>query len=175
MNKEQEIWKPVKDFEGLYEVSNQGRVRSLNYRNQNCVKVMSPNLAKNGYLVARLMKDGRKYHLLLHRLVAQSFIEKAEGLYVVNHKDENKTNNHVSNLEWCTQKYNMNYGSARVKISKSMSKRPVAQYDKEGRLIAVWKGVRDAGVNTGIDRKTISLCCIGKYKQAGGYVWQYIN
>ena len=118
MNSE-EIWKPVPGYEGLYEVSNLGRVRSVNRYVKSKGesywlrkgKMLSPAKDKNGYLKVNLSCNGKNNIIRVHRLVAQAFLPNPDNLLEVNHKDEDKTNNRVENLEWCTAKYNNNYGT----------------------------------------------------------------
>lgn len=115
-----EIWRPIKGYEGLYEVSNKGRVKSLErysvkFGHQKELvdeKPISLHKSSAGYMVVHLSKDGERKSKSVHRLVAQVFIPNPQGLPFINHKDEDPTNNHVDNLEWCTQKYNVNYGTA---------------------------------------------------------------
>lgn len=115
-----EIWKPVKGYEGLYEVSNKGRVKSLKrysvrFGHQKELvgeKLMSLHKSSEGYIIVHLSKDGERKSKSVHRLVAQAFIPNPHCYPLINHKDENKANNHVENLEWCTQEYNVNYGTA---------------------------------------------------------------
>ena len=117
----EEIWRPIDGYEGLYEVSNTGLIRSLDRfvgnRNRIKGKILSIKIEKNGYCSVALFKYGKMKRYLVHRLVAQEFIPNTEGLPQVNHKDEDKTNNRVENLEWCTAKYNINYGS---RLNKSL-------------------------------------------------------
>ena len=111
-----EIWLSIEGYEGLYEVSNMGRVKSLRDRYGNPrEKILSQVDNGNDYLIVNLWKNGKMKHYLVHRLVATSFIQNPNGYRCVNHKDENKTNNCVDNLEWCTQKYNCNYGKAQAR------------------------------------------------------------
>ena len=114
-----EEWRIVEGYEGLYEVSSYGRVRSVDrYDNRNCFrkgKVLSPAKDKNGYLKVILNCNGKCKTINIHRLVAQTFIQNPNNLTEVNHKDEDKTNNSVDNLEWCDRKYNLNYGTARIR------------------------------------------------------------
>lgn len=111
----EEIWRPVVGYEGLYEVSSYGRVRSLDrYDSRNQFregKILKNRDNGNGYLLCGLSKNGIVKNKYIHRLVAEAFIERPDGLYEVNHKDENKKNNIVDNLEWCDRKYNNNYGT----------------------------------------------------------------
>ena len=109
-----EIWKDIKGYEGLYQVSNLGRVRNIKYR----------RLLKYGYVGeynrVTLYSDSKPDYRMVHRLVAESFIDNPNNYPIVNHKDENKSNNVVSNLEWCTMAYNLNYGNCQIKKSLSM-------------------------------------------------------
>lgn len=109
-----EQWKPIKDYEGLYEVSDAGKVRSLKFGK---VKELSPGDKGNGYLFIDLCKEGKRKRFFIHRLVVQAFISEIPKGLVVNHKDENKQNNNVDNLEICTAIYNCNYGSVKERLS----------------------------------------------------------
>ena len=118
-----EEWRPVVGYEGLYEVSSYGRVRSLDwfivdslgYKRLHKGKVLSPAKDKNGYLKVNLHCNGKHNIIRVHRLVAQAFIPNPDNLPQVNHKDENPSNDNVDNLEWCDQKYNINFGTARIR------------------------------------------------------------
>lgn len=113
-----EIWKSVKGYEGIYEVSNMGRIMSLNWRGSKYPKLMTPIIDRKGYYNIVLSKNGKTQRCLFHRIVAEAFIEDIEGCYEINHKDEDKGNNKVSNLEWCTRKYNMNYGTIKPRMAR---------------------------------------------------------
>lgn len=130
-----EIWKDIPGYEGFYQISNCGRVKSLErdttsiHKNGNILqktvrheneKIMSGNIKRTGYIEISLSKNGKTKYFLVHRLVAQAFIPNPEKLKTVNHKDENKENNYVENLEWLSQKDNNNYGNRNYKISKYM-------------------------------------------------------
>ena len=127
-----EMWRSIKGYEGLYEISNKGRVKSLaryykafGYRKIIIEeKIMSPVESPQGYYQIGLSKEGAKKHVQIHRLVAQAFIPNPQSLPFINHKDENKKNNCVDNLEWCTPEYNVNYGSgiARAKEARKTKK-----------------------------------------------------
>jgi hypothetical protein len=160
-----ESWRDVPGYEGLYEVSDWGRVR----RNG---KILKPAKIKNGYLRVDLYKDGIQRHALLHRIVAQAFIPNPQNLPQVNHKDEDKTNNAVSNLEWCTQEYNHSYGTINERIAEKHSK-PVLQYDRLGNFIREWPSALKVEEELGIGNSHISGCCLGKRKSAGGFVWRH--
>ena len=124
----EEIWRPIEGYEGLYEVSSYGRVRSLDryvksksYRLHKG-KVLSPGKEKVGYLFVNLAYNGKHKTIRVHRLVAQAFLSNPDNLSEVNHKDEDKTNNSVDNLEWCDRKYNNNYGSRKDKVKDTKIK-----------------------------------------------------
>lgn len=115
-----EIWKAVKGYEGLYEVSNTGKVRSLNYNRTGKVKELLRGNCGD-YLFVSLCKEGKRKPFLIHRLVVQTFIGEIPKGLIVNHKDENKQNNNVDNLEIVTQKYNLNYGTRNERAGKKIS------------------------------------------------------
>lgn len=154
-----EEFRDVPGYEGLYEVSNLGRVR----RNGKILKLGKVR----GYLHVNLCKNGIKKQAKVHRLVALAFLPNPQNLPQINHKDEDKTNNAVDNLEWCTSQYNNNY---------SLSK-PVLQFDKSGNFIKEWPSMIKVEEELGIDHSNISKCCLGLYhhKTAGGFIWKYKN
>ena len=160
----EEKWLPVVGYEGLYEVSNLGRVRSLP-RNTTKGKILAQQITKFGYLKVALVKNNVPKFFQVHRLVAVSFIPNPNNLPQVNHINENKLDNRVENLEWCTAKYNMNY---------SNSKR-VAQCTKEEKIITIFSSLIEASNQTGFWYGNISRCCLGKRKTAYGYIWKYID
>lgn len=176
-----EIWKTVKGFEGFYEVSSLGRVKSLGNGNSNNSKerILKP-VKCNGYLRVPLWKDGKPKNFSVHRLVANAFIPNPLNLPQVNHKDENKENNCVDNLEWCTQKYNVNYGSRTEKCSKKLINREdlskiVHQFTKSGEFVREWNSLSDVQREIGYSIGNISQCCQGKRKSAYGYIWSFDN
>lgn len=164
-----ENWKDIIGFEGLYQVSDLGRVKSF-YNGKERVLVGVKNT--NGYLKVGLWKDGKVKQYRVHRLVAEAFIPNPYGLPEVNHKDECKTNNAVSNLEWCDNRYNNNYGTRTERSAKAQS-RTVHQYTLDGSLVRSYPSVMEAERSTGCNHGYISKCCNGKYKQAYGYIWSY--
>ena len=170
----EEIWKPI-GYEG-YEVSNLGRVKSYKYDKING-KIMKPYKNTKGYLQIDLQLDGRKrenrVHLAVHRLVAIAFIPNPDNLPQVNYKDEDKTNNCVDNLEWCTNDYNAHYGTHIERVAEKI-RVPIYSVDKQGN-IEHFPGVREAdrivsGKEYGISAP-ISMCLNGKRKTAYGRQW----
>ena len=168
-----EYWKPVVGYEGLYEVSNWGRVKSVNYNHTGKEKILKQNQIKNGYKSVMLYKDGNGKNYLVHRLVAEAFLPNPNDYKEVNHKDENKLNNSVDNLEWCTNEYNHNYGTINERISQSQSK-PVLQYDLEGNFIKEWKSVTECCRN-GYNQGHVGACCRDERKTHKGFIWEYKN
>lgn len=165
-----EHWKAISGYEGIYEVSDLGRVRSLKYGKE---KILKPGKNNWGYLKVSLCKDGHVKKLTVHRLVAEAFIPNPQGLETVNHKDEDKTNNFASNLEWMSIKDNINYGTRNKRMAEAHSKQ-VQMFDKStGWLLTTFPSLMVAVKVTGINQGGISQCCNGKRKSAGGYVWKY--
>ena len=167
-----EEWRAVKGYEGLYEVSNTGKVRSLRTN-----RMLKPLVLPNKYLQVSLYKDKKREQPLVHRLVAMAFIENESNLPMVNHKDENKQNNHVFNLEWCDCRYNNNYGElSPVKAMQISRQKSVAQFSMDGVFIRKFDSSHEAARSTGCHQSSISHCCNGKrgYKSSGGYIWKFV-
>ena len=177
-----EVWKDVKGFEELYKVSNMGRMKKLGHINRQGVKrkerIMKSSLSASGYKQVGICKNGKYYVKRVHRLVAQAFIPNPNNYPIINHKDEVRTNNKVSNLEWCTVEYNNNYGTRNIKgsITKTNGLRckKVAQLDKKGNLIKIWISSADAGRH-GYNQSDVSACCYGLKEQHKGYFWMYYS
>ena len=167
-----EEWRDIAGYEGKYQVSSLGNVRAMNYHREGRCQVLKPAMDKYGYLKLLLCKNGKHKNHSVHRLVAEAFITNAEGLEQVNHRDENKANNAVSNLEWCTAKENSNYGTGIARRAATLSK-PVQQFSKDGTFVAVWPSTIEAERVTGIYHSAICSCCNGRYHTAGGYKWRY--
>ena len=165
-----EEWKDIKGYEGLYQVSTLGRVRSLPRKNgrgqQLKGKYLKPLKHKDGYLMVILSKGGVRSHKLIHRLVAQAFIDNSCNYEIVNHKDEDKMNNQVSNLEFCTIKYNVNYGTRNQRAIDSRKKKVMCVETGEvfDSLKSVEEFTRVAGVSDVLR---------GKQKTSGGFHWRY--
>lgn len=170
MANNEEIWKDIPSFEGLYQVSTFGNVRSLNYQRSGKIREMKKGKDRDGYLQVTLCKEGRPKTFKIHRLVASAFVPNPLGFPVINHKDEDKTNNCVWNLEWCTVAYNCNYGTSRQRMADKL-KRSVCQYDRDGRLVAEYGSVSEAVEKTGL--VNISTVCRGLHRTAGEYTFSY--
>lgn len=169
----EEIWKDVKGFEKLYQVSNTGLVKSLITNNSRRKRVLKQKKTSRGYLSVTLFdNNGKHKYILVHRLVAEAFISNPDNLPQVNHKDEDKTNNNVDNLEWCTASYNLSYNDGQRKRIKSKM-RNVEQYTLDGQFVAEYPSTIEAGRKTNIKYSYIGDCCRGRQKSAGGYVWKY--
>ena len=169
----QEEWKPIPGYEGLYDISNYGRVRSFKWSSNG--KILSTGNNGSGYLFVILCKDGKaKKNCTVHRLVAEAFIPNPNNLPLVNHMDECKKNNYFGNLEWCTHKYNLSYGTRMERVVEKLSI-PVVQLDKKGNFISEFESLREASRRTGIASTHICNCCNHKpgYKSAGGFLWIY--
>ena len=160
-----EIWRTIKGYESQYQVSDQGRVKSLKFGKE---RILKPLRNTFGYLFVFLCKNGEKKEYKVHRLVAKTFIPNPDNLPQVNHKDEDKDNNSVQNLEWCDSKYNNNYGTRNEKLSKS-----VLQYTKSGVFVREWKSATDVQRNLNYNIGNISKCCNGKLKSAYNFIWKY--
>lgn len=159
-----EIWKQYKNTN--YEVSNLGNVRRIGAKKNRKIQD-----SEKGYKTVYLYKNQKRKKFLVHRLVAEAFIPNPDNLPQVNHKDEVKSNNCVDNLEWCSAKYNINYGTRTERAVNKISI-PVSQYDLQGNLINTYKSTREADRQTGIAQQNISKCMRGERYTAGGYVWK---
>lgn len=176
-----EIWKDIPCYEGIYQVSNKGRVKSLDRivvrKDGACFRLKGKilNLTKNTYLYVRLCVNGKDKHYAVHRLVCECFHSNPDNLPCVNHKDNNPLNNQVDNLEWCTYSYNNNYGSHSERLSDSMVEKygvAVDVYTKYGEFIQTYNSIRDA-VNDGYTRDSISKCCRGELNSHRNVVFCY--
>ena len=181
MEIQEEIWMPVNGYEGIYEISNLGNVKSLGRyvaANRGGVRYVKEHLlslarSKNGYYAVVLSMFGKRKMASVYRLVAESFIPNPNHYKEVNHKDENKHNNNVLNLEWCDRKYNANYGTGVERCARQKWK-PVIMIDSISNLpLQTFPSAREAEKMTGVSYKCISLACNGKTKCAGGYRWKF--
>lgn len=171
---QEEIWKDIEGYEGLYKISNYGRVKSFYGKRGKSVRILKPSSAGSGYSQVHLWKDGEMSRVYIHRLVANSFIPNPENKPEVNHRDEDKRNNYFENLEWSTREENVNWGTA-IERGISTQGNSVEQYSLEGKLINTFLSVRKADKETGINQSSIVKVCLGKQATAGGYKWRYVK
>lgn len=169
--KQPEEWRPISGYEGLYEVSNWGRVRSFKWNSNG--RILSP-CNRRGYYYVELCKDRKEKRYHVHRLVATAFIPNPNNLPEVNHKDEDKGNNHVTNLEWCDRSYNIVYGTRTQRMVEKLSI-PVVALDKNGNLVSEFESIREASRVTGIHQGSICGCCNHKYgyKSVKSFIFRY--
>ena len=169
-----EEWKDIEGFEG-YQISNYGRVKSLKFGKE---KILKGGKDTNGYLLVGLWKDGKLVRKLVHRLVAEAFLSNPQNLPEVNHKDEDKANNCVENLEWCGRKYNVNYGTGTERSSEKRRNDPkrskrIDQIDAvTGEVVRQWASTAECGRN-GFGQRNVSACARGVKKQYKGFIWKY--
>lgn len=170
-----EIWKDIEGYEGLYQVSNIGRVKRIRFINKNTniekERIKSLKKRKDGYLEVALYKNGKGMSIQVHRLVAKAFIPNSNNLPQVNHKDGIKTNNVVTNLEWVSASENALHSSR--ELGNSIKK--VNQYDKKGRYLATYSSIRIAGEINKIDESSISNVLAGRRKSTYGYKWKFAD
>lgn len=191
-----EIWKDIENYEGLYQVSDLGRVRSLDRMSWNgkCYwlqkgRILKQQINRTGYMSVGLCKNCEMKRVEVHRIVAYAFIKNPDNLPVVNHKNEIKTDNRSSNLEWVTHKQNLEYSGNTEKMlnashkqkcylkASEAKKKPVIQLTKNGDFVAEYESAADAERKTGIKKQCICKCCLNRYgnKSAGQYIWKYKN
>lgn len=182
---EEEIWKDIEELDNLYEISNMGRIR--NKRN---AKIISIKNSKGWYLCLTRYINQKTIAVRPHQLVAKYFLNKKHfksmpyenrneidfNILQVNHKDENLQNNCINNLEWCTPKYNANYGTRNERMKKQKILKygkKIRQYDLNGNYIRTWRSISEIKDSYNYHYASIINCCKGKYKQSYGYIWQY--
>lgn len=178
---EREEWRPIKGYEGLYEVSSFGRVRSLarlsdgkrNVRLQSRIRKLSND--GGGYHIVNLNRDGQNHLCKVHRLVMDAFVPNPNNLPMVNHRNEDKTANYPDNMEWCDNYYNSTYGTcnARQRERKRYKMRPVIQMALNGEIVAEYESTIEAARETGYDRANIVRNCNGKRPTAYGFIWKF--
>lgn len=151
-----EVWKDVVGYEGLYQVSSFGRVKRLKNGKE---RILKPILHCSGYLYVNLFKNKIHEGFRVHRLVAMTFIPNLNDLPQVNHKDENKMNNHAENLEWCDAKYNTNFGTrtkkAAEKLTNGKLSRKINQYTLDGEFVQTWPSMRQVERELGISQSNV--------------------
>lgn len=193
-----EIWKDIKNYEGLYQISNCGKVKSLErkVKNKNGFrivpeKILKPILNNKGYYAYGLRKNGKLNMILLHRLIGEHFIKNKNNYPCINHIDGNKLNNEINNLEWCTYEHNIkeafrlglnkytykenfkhNYWKGKFGKNHNCSKK-VFQYDKKGNFIKGFESIKNASEETKVNYCSISNNCLGKQKTAGDFIWKF--
>lgn len=177
-----EEWRDIKGYEGLYQVSNYGRVKSSGGKsNHKEAMILKQILGTDGYfqLTLRTKIKQKKQSKSIHRLVAENFIPNINNFPQINHIDEKRTNNRIDNLEWCSYKYNNNYGNHRKKLSDSLVKfkgKEIIQCDLNNNFIKKWKSLQEA--KNSVNAKSnvhIWECCNYKRKTAYGYIWRYAD
>lgn len=186
-----EEWKDVIGYEGLYQVSNSGKVKRFAYYNKvssggkqyRKEKLLVPVKHRNGYFFYGLCKDGVGKHIFAHRIVAEAFIPNPNNLPFINHKDENKENNVVSNLEWCTSQYNNTYNNIHKKRIEIRSRRHpkgvcvnsrnVYQYTLDGVFVKEYESTSEAARICGYSQSMIARCARGERSKYKNYVWRY--
>lgn len=183
----EEIWNNIEGYEGLYQVSNLGRVKSLPdryYRKEG--KILTNKVTAKGYCHLQLSKNGVSKNYLVHRLTAEAFIPNPNNLPQVNHKDEDKTNNCVENLEWCDRKYNINYGNGITKRVRTNQEngtyQKIAEINRRNLSIPIvnmttydiYPSIKEAERATGIDNRQINNCLKGRQNTTKGYTWNYL-
>ena len=180
-----EIWKDIAGYEGLYQVSNLGRVKSLKKGRWGTGKerILKPAKDGNGYLFVKLCKDGNSKMYHIHRLVADAFIPNPDNLPTVDHINRDRTDNRVENLRWASMKMQAenkcewDRTNQKIAVAKSCKERcsiPVSQYTKSGEFVAIYPSTREAERQTGINKGNINSCIKGRYKSDGGYIWRYL-
>lgn len=188
-NFEGEVWKDIVGCNGIYQISNKGRVKSRNFYNKKCEMILKPCACDGRYLSIIIDRGAGRKHYMIHRLVYEHFVGElpnyernapSDKQYVINHIDENKLNNNADNLELLTCKDNINYGTHNLRISKSMTNGPtskkVYQYTKNHVLVRVWPSIAECG-RCGYNFGHIASCCRNSYGKNSnyykGYIWSY--
>lgn len=160
-----EIWKDIKETNGIYQVSNKGRVKKEK-------RILNQFNNGNGYMYVSILVNNVFKNKRVSRLVAQEFVENPNQYTFVNHIDENRKNNNVNNLEWCSIKYNNNYGNRIEKYKKARYK-PINQYNINGTFVKRWNSIKEIAQKLNISQSGIVNCAKGKFKQFKGYIWEY--
>lgn len=180
------VFKDIPGYENYYFADNNGNI----YSKDRLMTVYNPKIGKNfsykkkgvklkphkkktGYYTVTLRKEGIGNEELLHRIIARTFIPNPNNLPQINHKDENKANNCVDNLEWCTGKYNYYYGSNLERIKNNQKVKSISQYRLDNSYVNSYKSINEAERATGIKHYNIISVCKGNRKTAGGYIWKY--
>lgn len=193
-----EIWKDIKDYEGLYQVSNLGRIKSLgrymkNHSKKQWIeeKILTPQLNQGGYMVVGLCKNGKRKVHRIHRIIAEAFIPNSENKPYINHINGIKTDNTITNLEWCTNSENVQHGwdtglhvvtdklrqvgykHSKLYFNPKKQRKKVIQYDLNNNFIKEWNSITEVNKELKINNTSIGQCCMGKRKTAGDFIWKY--
>lgn len=183
-----EIWKDIKYYEGLYQVSNLGRIKSLKrkvYAGRGRMRwqyerILSENKTNgNGYKIVSLNKQGKSQNKYIHRLVAETFLENPNDYKYINHKDENKANNCVNNLEFCTAQYNCTYNDLHIrnglKNRNNKYSKKILQLNDDDEIINIFPSISEASRQLNVSQQAISDCLRGIQLHSAGYKWKYAN
>ena len=176
-----EEWRDVAGYEGLYQVSSEGRVKSLERKVEHWCggeriqkeRILKPVVRGDGYLKVDLCAGGKRKMFAVHRLVCQAFHENLDNKPQVNHLNEDKKDNRACNLEWCTRIENCNHGTRNERSAKNRSK-SVGQYTLDGDLVKIWPSAMEAQRQAGFARGNICKAANGKYKTPYGFIWKYV-
>lgn len=160
-----EIWRDIKGYEGLYQISNFGNIKGLKYQ-----KILTPKKRNDGYLNIQLYKNNKRKKFFIHRLVAETFLENPKKYPCVNHIDENKQNNNLINLEFCSIKYNNRYSLYK---SNKRKRRKINQYDLNGNFIMQWKSIKEINRKLNLSYYGIFNCLSGRQNTSCNYIWKY--
>jgi len=170
-----EIWKPIKDYEGLYEVSNLGNVKSLNYLRTGEERILKPDKDKLGYLRISLCKNGKIKRFKIHRLVAMMFLENPENKPFINHIDCDPSNNNVNNIEWCTPKENIQYASKLGRIKSGKEIIPVVAINLTTGEQTCFNSQYEASRQLNLYVPNINKVLKGRLKRTGNFTFKYID
>lgn len=180
-----EEWRDIRDYEGIYQISNFGRLRSLDreiciteksgraYKYLKRGRIISPGICR-GYLNTTLCNGDMRKTQYVHRLVASAFLPNPENLPEINHKDRNPLNNRVENLEWCSRYYNTHYDGA-IERQHATIRKKVRQRTLDGKIVAEFPSVCDASKQTGVHKSLIAKVANGMFKQGKSFIWEFIT